>query len=313
MNLDPRQTALIFPGQGSQALGMGRELAETYPGAKQTFDQADALLGSSLSLTMWEGPEQALNDTINTQPALMVHSVAALVVLQQRYPDFKPAFVAGHSMGELSALVAAGSLPFPDALQLVRRRGELMKRAGEAGPGAMAAILGLDIPTLEDICAQATDGEDVVQVANDNCPGQVVISGARGALERAVEMAQKAGARRAVILAVSIAAHSPLMAHAQADFNQAVDLAPINAPAPPIIANITAQAMDDADQVRADLRGQLTNRVRWTESIQYMVARGVNIFLEIGSGSVLCGLIKRIDRNVECLTLGSPADFDKLG
>ncbi len=312
MDLQPKSTAFIFPGQGSQALGMGRELAERHPAARQVFEQADRILGFPISEMMWEGPELELNDTINTQPALLVHSVAALSAFQERHPDFSPAFVAGHSMGELSALVAGGALPYSDALKLVRRRGELMKRAGEVGPGAMAAILGLDIPTLEGICAQATQGEDLVQVANDNCPGQVVISGAREALERAVALAQAAGARRAVILAVSIAAHSPLMEHAQGDFNTAVDAAPIANPSTPIIANITAQPMRTAEQVRTDLRGQLTNRVRWTESVQAMVEQGVDTFLEIGSGAVLCGLIKRIDRQVSCLTLGNPDDFERL-
>lgn len=302
---------------------MGSELAAAYPLAREVFEQADEILGFSLSRLMWDGPEAELNDTINTQPALMVHSVAALRVLQAQFPDLKAALVAGHSMGELSALVAAGALPFPEAMRLVRTRGELMKRAGKISPGGMAAIMGLDIPTLEAICAQAslgqaslgqaTSGDEIVQVANDNCPGQVVISGSRAALERAVAGAQAAGARRAVILAVSIAAHSPLMAHAQADFSQAVDKAPLADPVIPIIANITARAMHTTAEVRADLQGQLRSRVRWTESVQYMVEQGVSTFIEIGSGSVLCGLIKRIDRDATCLTLGTPQDFEKLG
>ncbi len=302
---------------------MGSELAAAYPLAREVFEQADEILGFSLSRLMWDGPEAELNDTINTQPALMVHSVAALRVLQAQFPDLKAALVAGHSMGELSALVAAGALPFPEAMRLVRTRGELMKRAGKISAGGMAAIMGLDIPTLEAICAQAslgeaslgqaTSGDEIVQVANDNCPGQVVISGSRAALERAVAGAQAAGARRAVILAVSIAAHSPLMAHAQADFSQAVDKAPLADPVIPIIANITARAMHTTAEVRADLQGQLRSRVRWTESVQYMVEQGVSTFIEIGSGSVLCGLIKRIDRDATCLTLGTPQDFGKLG
>ena len=297
---------------------MGGELAAAYPLAREAFEQADEILGFSLSRLMWDGPEAELNDTINTQPALMVHSVAALRVLQAQFPDLKATFVAGHSMGELSALVAADALPFPEALRLVRTRGELMKRAGEINPGGMAAIMGLDIPTLEAICAQAllgqaTSGDEIVQVANDNAPGQVVISGARVALERAVEAAQQAGARRAVILAVSIAAHSPLMGNAQADFSQAVDEAPLADPVIPIIANITARAMHTTAEVRADLQGQLRSRVRWTESVQYMVSQGVQTFIEIGSGSVLCGLIKRIDRDATCLTLSTPQDFEKLG
>jgi [acyl-carrier-protein] S-malonyltransferase len=311
---------------------MGSELAAAYPLAREAFEQADEILGFSLSRLMWDGPENELNDTINTQPALMAHSVAALRVLQADFPDLKAAFVAGHSMGELSALVAAGALPYPQALRLVRRRGELMKRAGEISPGGMAAILGLDIPTLEAICGQASlgqaslgeatpgqaspgqasSGEEIVQVANDNCPGQVVISGSRAALERAVAAAQAAGARRAVILAVSIAAHSPLMSHAQADFSQAVDEAPLTDPVIPIVANITARAMQTAAEVRADLQGQLRSRVRWTESVQYMSEQGVKTYIEIGSGSVLCGLIKRIDREATCLTLGTPQDFEKL-
>jgi [acyl-carrier-protein] S-malonyltransferase len=308
----PENAAFIFPGQGSQFIGMGKSLAERYPAAQEVFAQADDWLSFSLSGLAWEGPDEALNDTINTQPALMVHSVAALRVLQEIIPEFQPACVAGHSMGELSALVATAALPFRDALSLVRRRGELMKRAGVKSPGGMAAILGLDIPTLDEICAQASTPEEVVQVANDNCPGQVVISGASAALERALPLAREARARKVVPLAISIAAHSPLMNHAQEDFNRAVESAPIQDPICPIIGNVSAQPMTSAAQIKADLQAQLTSRVRWTESIQHMLSQGVNTFIEIGSGSVLAGLIKRIDREANTLSLGTPEDFERL-
>ncbi len=308
----PENTAFVFPGQGSQFIGMGKSLAERYPTAKEIFAQADDWLGFSLSSQAWDGPEETLNDTINTQPALMVHSVAVLRVLQELIPEFQPAYVAGHSMGELSALVASASLPFRDALSLVRRRGELMKRAGVISPGGMAAILGLDIPTLDEICSQASASGEVVQVANDNCPGQVVISGADAALERALPLAREAKARKVVRLAISIAAHSPLMNHAQEDFNQAVESAPIQDPVRPIIGNVSAKPMTNAAQIKADLRAQLTSRVRWTESIQYMLSQGVNTFVELGSGSVLAGLIRRIDREANTFSLGTPEDFEKL-
>jgi [acyl-carrier-protein] S-malonyltransferase len=309
----PEQTAFIFPGQGSQFIGMGKELAEIYPEAQLVFEEGDDILSLRLSRLAWEGPEAELNDTVNTQPALMVHSVAALRVLKALAPGFSPAYVAGHSMGELSALVAAGAMQFEDALRLVRRRGELMKRAGEVSPGGMAAIMGLDISVLEQICTAASTPAEAVQVANDNCPGQVVISGSNSALERALGLAQTAKARRVMRLAVSIAAHSPLMLHAQEDFSSAVSAAQISDPDLSIIGNVSAAPMTTSHQVRKDLRQQLTSRVRWTESVQYMLSRGVSTFIEIGSRSVLCGLLKRIDREAAGIALGTPDDFKVSG
>ena len=304
--------ALIFPGQGSQAVGMGSNLVEAYPTARQLFDRADELLGFQLSAIARYGPENELNDTINTQPALYLHSIAALAVFRQFYPDIQPAYVAGHSMGELSALAAAGALSFEDGLRLVRTRGELMKKAGEVSPGSMAAILGLDIPKLDQLCAQASFSGEIVQVANDNCPGQVVISGASAAIQRAIALATQAGARRVIPLAVSIAAHSPLMAHSQEDFKRAVDAAPIQDPIIPLVGNVTGTPLTSAQELREDLQAQLTSRVRWTESIQTMASLGVTTFIEIGTGSVLSGLIKRIDRGLVTASFGSPADFEQL-
>src|SRR5687768_3422941 len=312
MKLNPQTTAFIFPGQGSQAVGMGSDLARQFPDAKEIFDEADSTLGFSLSKLMWDGPDTELNETINTQPALYVHSIAAWRTFTALHQDFKPVAVAGHSLGELSALTASGALGFSDGLRLVRTRGELMKRAGLLNPGGMAAILGVDIPTLEKVCAEASTADEIVQVANDNCPGQVVISGHKTALERAMDGAKAAGAKRALPLPVSIAAHSPLMDSIQSEWNAAVDACAMSDPTIPVISNVHTKAMTVADELRADIKAQMQSRVRWTESVQMMLGSGIQAYAEVGSGEVLLGLIKRIDPSAVRVALGKPKDFAAL-
>ncbi|HVF25940.1 MAG TPA: ACP S-malonyltransferase [Anaerolineales bacterium] len=312
MNLDPQTTAFIFPGQGSQAVGMGSELAAQFPDAKEIFDEADSTLGFPLSNLMWAGPDTELNETVNTQPALYIHSIASWKTFTGLYPDFKPVAVAGHSLGELCALTASGALPFSDGLKLVRTRGDLMKRAGLLNPGGMAAILGVDIPTLDSVCADASTADEMVQVANDNCPGQVVISGHKTALERAVAGAKAAGAKRALPLPVSIAAHSPLMDSIQSEWNAAVEGCAMRDPAIPVISNVHTKAMTVADELRADIKAQMQSRVRWTESVQMMLGSGIQTYVEVGSGEVLLGLIKRIDPSAVRVALGRPNDFAAL-
>jgi [acyl-carrier-protein] S-malonyltransferase len=310
--MNDKKFAFVFPGQGSQIVGMGKEIAQAFTIAKDIFEHADDILGFSLSQLAWGGPEESLNDTINTQPALFTHSIAVHQVIRSLYPDLQPSYVAGHSMGELSALVASGGLSFIAGLKLVRIRGELMKNAGEKSPGGMAAVLGMDIPLLEQICSEASNESEIVQVANDNCPGQVVISGSNIALDRIQPLLESAGAKRVIRLAVSIAAHSPYMATVQADFNKTVASTPIESPLIPTIGNVTAMPLLDANRIRNDLQNQLTHRVRWTETVQFLAAHGISIFMEIGSGSVLSGLIKRVDRSVITFSLGSPDDFKHL-
>ncbi len=312
MKFNLQTTALIFPGQGSQVVGMGKDLAAQHPIAKQTFEEADAILGFSLSQLMMEGAADELNDTENTQPALFLHSIASYRVFAHLYPDAKLVALAGHSLGELSALAAAQVISFEDGLRLVRKRGELMKHAGQLAPGGMAAILGMDIPTLDKVCAEASTPDEIVQVANDNCPGQVVISGAKAAVERAMAGAKAAGAKRALPLAVSIAAHSTLMAPIQAEWNQTVGSANFSAPQIPVVGNVHALPLSDENSARADIIAQMQSRVRWTESVQYMVSQGINTFVEVGTGSVLGGLIKRIASDVTTYTLGNPQDFSAL-
>ncbi len=277
---------------------MGHELYRREPAARAVFDRADELLGFSLSRLCFEGPEEQLTDTVNQQPALFVTSLAAWTVISQRN-GAPPSYMAGHSLGEFSALTAAGALAFADGLALVRRRGELMKEAGETQPGAMAAILALSPEQVQTICQQAQEATGrPVQLANDNCPGQVVISGDAGALEQAMTLAQEAGARKVVKLPITIAAHSPLMAPAAAAFAQAVQEASITAPVVPVIANTSARPLTTPDQVRRELIAQLTGNVRWTDSMRYLIEQGVDTFIEVGPGDVLTSLMKRIDRKV---------------
>lgn len=300
-------TALLFPGQGSQEVGMGWDLAQAYPAARATFAEADDLLGTSLSALCFDGPEETLNDTINTQPAIFVTSIAVLRALQSEGWPVTPAFTAGHSLGEYSALVASDALTFADGLRLVRERGRLMKEAGDRSPGGMAAILKVEDDKLDDICRRASqETGKVVQVANYNSPGQVVISGDNEALEAAMHMAREAGARRTVRLAVSIAAHSPLMAIIADEFRQAVEATPIQAPSVPIVANTTARPLSTVDDIRQEMVAQLTMSVHWVESVTYMVAQGVTDFVEIGPKDVLTKLTRRIDKkSVKAMTCGT--------
>jgi [acyl-carrier-protein] S-malonyltransferase len=301
--------AFLFPGQGSQHVGMAHNLYTTFPSARAVFEQADGVLSMPLSRLCFEGPEEELNDTYNTQPAILAASVAALRALDEQGLG-QPAYVAGHSLGEFSALVAAGALSFEDGLRVVRERGRLMKQADDRSPGGMAAIIALDREVVEKVCADAQEETgEYVGIANDNCPGQIVISGTETALEQAMAQAQKRGAKVVKRLAVSIAAHSPLMAPAQARFDRAIEAAEIKAPKIPIYGNVSARALRSAGEVRADLAAQLTSRVRWTESIQGMIQSGVTTFAELGSGSVLIGLVRRIDRSPTTYSLDAPESF----
>lgn len=305
---------MLFPGQGSQMVGMARDLAENFASARRAMAEADETLGFALSTLCYDGPEAVLTDTINAQPALLAASVAALRAIGEAIPDLPPAAaVAGHSMGEYSALVAAGALSYADGLRLVRERGRLMKEAGERNPGGMAAVLGLEIEAVDAICAEAraaTGG--VVQVANDNCPGQVVISGDDRALEDAMQRLSAARARKVVRLAVSIAAHSPLMAPAAAELQQAINATEIKPPAVPVIGNVHALPLQTVEDVRADLVTQLTASVRWTGSMRYLAAQRITTVVEVGSGDVLSNLMKRIERDVRRLAVGDPPGIDRL-
>lgn len=304
--IDWTTTALIFPGQGSQVVGMGRDLTAAYPAAAELYQQADDLLGFAFSSLCFEGPDETLNDTINTQPALYVTGMATLAALRAELGDIQPKFAAGHSLGEFTALAAAGALTFEDGLKLVRERGRLMKEAGEKSPGAMAALLGLDADRVRQLCAEAADAfGGVLVLANDNCPGQIVISGDNETLDKALEMAKSAGAKRAVKLAVSIAAHSPLMESAASAFRAVLAQTPFHPPTMTVYGNVNAAPLDSADAVRAELDAQLTQSVRWTESVRRMIADGASRFLELGPKDVLTGLLKRIDSSKSGVAVNS--------
>jgi [acyl-carrier-protein] S-malonyltransferase len=321
-----RNTALLFPGQGSQQVGMASAIAAAYPAAQAALAEADDVLAFPLSRLMAEGPEDTLTDTINAQPALLAASIAILRALESELgaqasspassgqeqtgtPALQMAsqvYLAGHSMGEYSALIAAGSLAYADGLRLVRERGRLMKEAGSRSPGMMAAILGLDEDKVAAICAEVSAQGGIAQVANDNCPGQVVISGDTAGMQAAMGALSAAGAKKVVPLAVSIAAHSPLMRPAAEQLQAAIAATPLAPPQAPVIGNTTAAPLTSVDAIRSELAAQLTGSVRWTATLQYMVDAGVTTFVEIGPGEVLSGLVKRIARGATRLSIAEP-------
>jgi len=302
------RTAFVFPGQGSQYVGMAQDLAAAYPVAREIFTQADAVLGFPLSTLCFTGPDDALTDTINAQPALLTHSVAALAVLKSLQPNLSPYFCAGHSLGEYSALVAAGAIDFADALKLVRERGRVMKLAGEKNPGAMASVLGMDETPLEAVCQEAG-----AQIANYNNPGNIVISGTNEAIERASVLAKERGARRVIKLAVSIASHSRLMESAAREFATTVERTPIRAPKIPVVSNVTAQPMTELSQIKIELVLQLTSSVQWIKSVELMASQGVTHFTELGPKDVVAGMIRRINKDAHAVSIGDVASAKAFG
>ncbi len=303
--------AFVFPGQGSQAVGMGKGLAEAFPVARQVFDEVDAVLGEPLSRTMWEGPAETLTLTENTQPALLAHSLAVMRVLETEAGldlERDAAFVAGHSLGEYSALAAAGAFTVADAARLVRIRGRAMQKAVPVGVGAMAALLGLEFDQAAAVAAEAAQGQ-VCQAANDNGGGQVVVSGDKAAVERAVEIARQKGAKRAMMLTVSAPFHCALMQPAADAMAQALATVTVRAPAVPLIANVSARPVAAPADIVRHLVEQVTGTVRWRDSVAFMAAQGVTAFYEIGSGKVLSGLVKRIADGAIGVAIGSPDDI----
>ena len=300
--------AFIFPGQGAQTIGMGRALAEAYPAARAVFDEVDDALGEALSALIWNGDQETLTLTRNAQPALMATSLAGLRALEAEGVTLAAAdFVAGHSLGEYSALAAAGALSIADTARLLRTRGAAMQEAVPVGVGAMAAILGLDFEAVTALARDAADGE-ICQAANDNDPGQVVVSGHAAAVGRAVEMAKARGAKRAMLLPVSAPFHCALMQPAAEVMRAALEEVAMDAPAVPLIANVRAAAVTDPDEIRALLVEQVTGSVRWRESVGYMAQHGVTETWEIGAGKALSGMVRRIERDMSVRSIGAPED-----
>jgi len=303
--------AFVFPGQGSQAVGMGGALGDAFPVAREVFQEVDDALGQNLSGLMRDGPMEELTLTANAQPALMAHSIAAMRVLESEAgADIESAmFVAGHSLGEYSALCAARAISLAETAKLLRIRGEAMQAAVPVGEGAMAALIGVDLEAAQK-AIEAAEGDGICEIANDNAPGQVVISGAKERVEAVCGGAKEFGAKIAKLLPVSAPFHSSLMAPAADRMADALGEATINAPATTLVANVTAREAVAPDDIRALLVKQVTGRVRWTESVQYMVDQGCDTFIEIGSGKVLSGLIRRINRDATTLNVGEPGDID---
>lgn len=300
--------AFVFPGQGAQTIGMGRALAEAYPAARAVFDEVDEALGEKLSALIWDGTIEDLTLTRNAQPALMATSIAAIRALEAEGIGVESAsFVAGHSLGEYSALCAVGSLSLTDTARLLRTRGQAMQEAVPVGVGAMAALLGLDFETATEVAQEAAQGE-VCQAANDNDPAQVVVSGHKAAVERAVEIAKARGAKRALMLPVSAPFHCSLMEHAAAVMSEALAGVVIHAPKVPVVVNVRAEAVTEPDRLRALLIAQVTGSVRWRESVMWMEGAGVTDFWEIGAGKALSGMIKRIAKEATTRAIGTPED-----
>lgn len=295
--------AFVFPGQGAQAVGMGKDVYEAHEGARRVYDNADRALGFALTELVFSGPEEKLKQTANTQPALVATSLALYEAFKEK--GVKPDYVAGHSLGEYSALAVAGVLGYEEAIRTVRARGELMEQAVPGGKGAMAAVLGAERSTLAELCARVSAAEGVVELANVNCPGQIVVSGTREGVAAVVEKGKEAGAKRVIPLEVSGPFHSSLMKPAAEKLGAVLEQVAMSPAAVPVIANVTAQPVSDPDEIRKLLVEQVYSPVLWEDTVSFLIGQGVDTFVEIGSGSVLAGLIKKVDKTVKVLSVNS--------